>query len=147
MQLARYYKNAILYPSIIIIAVIIPFSIIENYDYDSEWMTSDSVIFLATTIALLYCLAISILALTIFLNKLEKVRVSRSWSFLSWFLLPFCLIITVLVHEIILKIKYSERFFSSDFIYVLILNLPFMLGLGWNYYRYRQTVTPAKSAL
>ncbi len=53
-------------------------------------------------------------------------------TLLSWFLLPFSCMLMVFIHEIKFKLLYSETF-GSDFIYVVLLNLPFVVGLIWTY--------------
>ena len=137
MSLVQHYRNAVLYPSLVIILLSIIFSIIDNYNYKSEWLTAESVIFLSIVTAIVYSLIISALSLTIFLNKFEKVKVNNVLTALSWFLLPFVFITIVFIHEIRVRVNYEEEF-GSDFIYVLILNIPFIVGLIWSYFRYRK---------
>jgi hypothetical protein len=137
MTLSGYYKKAIFYPSIIIILFTIVFSIIDNYDYKSEWLTADSAISLSILTALFYCLIVSLLSLTIFLNKFKKIKESKTLTFLCWFLLPFGFITIVFIHEINFKLKYQEKF-GDDFVYVIILNIPFVLGIIWSYLKYRK---------
>ena len=135
MSLNECYKKATLYPSLIVIPGIIVFSIIDNYNYKSEWLTGESVISLTIITAFVYCLIISLLSLTIFLNKFKKISENGVLIFLSWFLLPFGFITIVFIHEINFNIKYSEKV-GSDLIYIVILNFPFILGLIWSYYKY-----------
>ncbi len=137
MSLNECYKKATLYPSIIIILGTLVFSIIENYNYKSEWLTGESVIFLAIITAIVYCLIVSLLSLTIFLNKFKKVNENSVLIFLSWFSLPFGFITIVFIHEINLNIKYEEKG-DSDLVYIVIFNLPFILGLIWSYYKYQK---------
>jgi len=140
MSLNRYYKIAALYPSLFVMATVIIFSIIDNHDYKSEWLTADSVIFLSIAYAFVYCLIICGLSATIFLTRFEKIRTSTILTVLSWFLLPFSFIAIVFIHEISFRIKYESKF-GDDFIYVLILNLPFVFGLIWSYLRYRKSIS------
>jgi len=136
MALREYYKKATLYPSIVILLVTTVFSIIDNYNYKSEWLTPDAVIFLIIVTTFVYCLIISLLSITIFLNKIPKIKNNIILNFLTWFLLPFGVIIPALVYQIKYKIRYDEDF-GNDFKYVVILNLPFIIGLIWTYYEYR----------
>jgi hypothetical protein len=135
MTLNQYYKQAILYPLLVIVPSIIAYSIIDNYTYKSEWLTADSVISIAIITAFIYCLIISLLSLSIFLNKYELVQRNHILTFLSWFLLPFGFISIVFIHEISFSIEFHTKL-GSDFIYVIILNLPFIFGIIWNYIKY-----------
>jgi hypothetical protein len=139
MNVNRHYKQAVLYPFIVVILFTIVFSIVDNYNYKSEWLTADSVIMLSIIWAFLYSLVIGIFSLTILLNKIERIRTSILLVVLSWFLLPFSFIAVVISHEINFKMKYEAGKFGSDFIYILILNLPFVIGLIWSYVRYTRT--------
>jgi hypothetical protein len=133
-----YYKKAAFNPSIITLVAIIIFSIIDNYNYKSEWMTAGTIILLSIITAFIYCLIISVLSTTIFLNKYPAIKENRLMNFLSWFLLPFGFIMIALIHEISFKIKYNEKI-EDDFVYTLILNVPFIFGLVWTYIKYRKT--------
>ncbi len=137
MTLGKSYKKATLYPSLIIIFATVIFSIADNYNYKSEWMTASSVIFLSIIVAFINCLVISLLSTTIFLNKIPEIKNNRFLNFLSWFLLPLGFITVLLVHEIKFNIKYHEKF-GSGFMYMIILILPFVIGLISSYYKYRK---------
>jgi hypothetical protein len=137
MTLSEHYKKAVLYPSLFVFIVATVFSIIENYNYKSEWLTADTVIFLSIGTAFIYCLIFCLLSLTIFLNRLEKIKENGVLSFLSWFLFPFGFMIVVFAHEISFKIRYDEKF-DSDFVFVIVLNLPFLFGLIWSYVIYKR---------
>ena len=132
MRLGGYYKQAALYPLVIVALLVIPFSIADNYDYKSEWMTAGEVIFLAIAFSILCGLIISALATTIFLNKFKKVRSNRLLALLSWFLLPFGFIAAVATHIILYEIDESD----GSFMYMLLINVPFILGLIRSYYKY-----------
>lgn len=136
MTLGEHYKKATLYPSIAVIISTIVFSIIDNIDYKSEWLTAESVIVLSITTAFVYCLIIGFFSLTIFLIKFQKIKESNVLTFLSWFLFPLSFITIVFIHEISFSIKYQGKL-TSDFIYTIILNLPFAVGLIWSYYKYK----------
>ena len=138
MTLNRQYRQAILYPFVAVILCTLIYSTLDNYNYKSEWLTAGSVIFLSVIWAFLYSLIISGFALTIFLNKFEKVRTNNLLVILSWFLLPFSFIGVIINHEITFEMKYESGKLGSDFIYVLILNVPFTVGLIWSYFKYRK---------
>src|SRR5262245_52042065 len=120
MSLSECYKKAVLYPSIITIVTTLLYSIADNYDYKSEWLTADDVIYLSVITAFVYSLIICLLSAGIFLNKFEIIKHSAGLNFLTWFLLPFSFIIVVLVHEINSSIKLEGKL-TSDFLYVVIL--------------------------
>jgi hypothetical protein len=128
-----YFKNTILYPSLIVIVVMVVFSRIDNYGYKSEWFTADVGIFISIITAIIYSLIIGLLSLPIFLNRIERVRKNLLLRILSWFLFPFGFIAIVFTHEIIFSIKYTELTSWNNFVYVLILNIPFIIGLIWGF--------------
>lgn len=144
MNLSKYYKKATLYPSVVVVFAMIVFSVVDDYDYKSEWMTADFVILISIITSIIYCLIISGLSLTIFLNKFTKVKNNAVLSFLAWFLLPFGFISSFLIHEIYYKIKYDELF-DDVFVDDLILNIPFIIGLIWTYFKYKKSTITGKS--
>ena len=138
------FKNSILYPSLIMIGLMIIFSIVDNYDYKSEWFTADAWIFISIITAIIYSLIIGLLSLPIFLNKIKRIRKNLFLRILSWFLFPYGFITIVFIHEVRFNIKYSEYNinghitsnelkFENDFLYLLILNIPFIIGLIWGF--------------
>ena len=128
------FKKSILYPSLIMIAVMIIFSIIDNYDYKSEWFTADDCILISIITAIIYSLIIGLLSLPIFLNKIERIRKNLTLRILSWFLLPFGFITIVSIHEVRFNIKYNNELkFENDSLYLLIMNIPFIIGLIWGF--------------
>src|SRR5688572_14236208 len=100
MTLNKYYRQAVVYPFICVMALVITFSIVDNYNYKSEWLTADSVIFMIVLWGFFYSVIVCVLSLTIFLNKIEKVKDNTFLNLLSWFLLPLSFITLVLNHEI-----------------------------------------------
>jgi len=89
MTLYQFHRNAVLFPLFAVILVTLIYSIIDNYNYESEWLTSESVIFMSIITALIYSIILSGLSLTIFLNKLDKCRTNNTLNAMTWFLLPF----------------------------------------------------------
>ena len=140
MNLFGYYRKAVIYPSIFIQFFCITYSIIENYK--SEWLTAKSAIVMSISTSLIFSLFMCGLSLTIFLNKLEKLNKNLIWNILTWFLLPFAYITIVLIHDIRNRIKY-EFGFGNDFLYLLIMTIPFVIGLCWAFIKYRQKITTA----
>jgi hypothetical protein len=144
MNLFKYYRKAVIYPSIFILFFCIIYSIIDNYK--SEWLTAKSVIVMSILTSLIFSLLICGLSLTIFLNKFEKLNKNLIWNILTWFLLPFAYISIILIHDIENRIKY-EFGFGNDFLYLLIMTMPFVIGLCWTFIKYRQKITTDKTQL
>ncbi len=138
MTLFKYYKNAVIYPSIFILFFCILYSFIDNYK--SEALTAKSVIVMRILPSLVFSLLICGLSLTIFLNKIERLNKNLFWNTLAWFLMPFAYISLILIHDIENRIKY-EFGFGNDFLYLLIMTIPYVLGLCWTFIEYRKTVT------
>lgn len=107
----------------------------KNRNYKSEWLTSESVIAMTVIAAIGYGLIICVLALTIFLNKHERVSSNSIFSALSWFALPFgfiCLVIGKAINE------YLTVGSTNEIIYSVVLNLPFVIGLIWGFCKFRK---------
>lgn len=137
MNLFNYYKNAVIYPSIFIQFFCFTYSIIDNYK--SEWPTAKFVIITSILASLIYSLLICVLSLTIFLNKIKKLNPYLIWNMLTWFLLPFAYLTMILIHNIENRIRY-EFGFGNDFIYLLIMTIPFVIGLFLTFKKYRQKI-------
>jgi hypothetical protein len=138
MTATKYYINSTIYPSIVAIITTLIYSIIDNRNYKSEWMTSDSLIGITILTSLVYSLVLSVMCLPIFLVNIELIRRKKIWTALSWFLLPVICITVVIVHEIKFNLTYNEKF-GSSFLYIVLLNLPFIVGLIWTYSSYRKS--------
>lgn len=142
MKLFKYYRKAVIYPSIFILFFCIIYSIIDNYK--SEWQTAKFVIVMSILTSLIFSLLMCGLSLTIFLNKFKKLNKNLIWNILTWFPLPFGYITIILIHDIKIRIKY-EFGFGNDFIYLLIMTLPFVIGLCWTFIKFRQKITAANT--
>lgn len=135
MNLNKYYLKATLYPFLITVIATAVFSIIENRDYKSEWLTGEAITLMMIGLAILYCLLLGVLCLTIFLCRLDIVKRNRIMIFFSWFLLP-------LIPAVIMAVKIfhgeqdSEQ--SSIKLFVL-LNGPFIIGLVRAFILYRKS--------
>jgi len=136
-ELKKTFRIAVLYPSLFTIVGITIFSIIENYNYTSEWVTKEFVIFLSIIHVLIYSGIFCLLSLPIFLNKFEKIRINVILRILTWFLLPFGFIICVYQ-----KYRYLTY---SNFIYDFILNFPFIVGLIYSYIRFSRYYDKTKN--
>lgn len=137
MTPGKYYKIATLYPSIVTVLVTVIFSIIDNYNYRSEWLTAESVLTFTVVFALGYCVLLSLLSLTIFLTRLPKIQGNNVFTFLSWFLLPLGFVFTVIGYELNFN-KQNNKAWDSDLWYIVVLNLPFTIALIVSYYQYRK---------
>lgn len=135
MTLYELYKKSVVYPWLILLPCILIYSIMKNRNYKSEWLTSESVIAMTVIAAIGYGLIICVLALTIFLNKHERVSSNSIFSALSWFALPFgfiCLVIGKAINE------YLTVGSTNEIIYSVVLNLPFVIGLIWGFCKFRK---------
>ena len=144
MNLFNYYRKAVIYPSIFILFFCIIYSIIDNYK--SEWLTAKFVIVMSILTSLIFSLLICGLSLTIFLNKFKKLNKNLIWNILTWFLLPFAYITIILIHDIENRIMYEFEF-GNDFLYLLIMTIPFVIGLCWTFIKYRQKITTDRTEL
>ena len=142
MNLFKHYRKAVIYPSIFILFFCIINSIIENYN--TEWLFAKSAIIMSISTSLIFCLLISVLSLPIFLNKLKKLSRNLIWNILVWFLLPFVYISIIWIHDIENRIKF-EFGFGNDFFYLLIMTIPFVIGLSWTFIKFRQEIAAANT--
>jgi len=133
MKIFKYYRDAVIYPSLFILF----FSIINSILKDG--LTDNSEFLTSVITSLIFCLLVSGLSLTIFLNKVKKYYNNLIWNLLTWFLLPFFYIIIIFIHDIKTRIKF-EFGLGNDFLYLLIMTLPFVIGLIWTFMNYRQTI-------
>lgn len=140
MKLFNYYRKAVIYPSLFTLFFCIIYSILDNYNFKSDWQTAKSLIKVAIVFSFIFCLLMCGLSLTIFLNKFKKLGKNLIWNILTWFLLPFGYISMVLIHDIENRIKYAFGF-GNDFIFLLMMTLPFVIGLCWTFMKYRQKIT------
>jgi hypothetical protein len=134
-RLSTIYKKSILYPAILLLPFVLIYASIENRHYKSEWFTRESVIGLTFVAALVYVVVICLLSLTIFFNRREKVYNDRLLSALSWFLLPGAFICLVIGKTIAIYIAEGT---TDEIIYAVLINAPFVVGLVWGFYSFRQ---------
>ncbi|MGC4103173.1 hypothetical protein [Ferruginibacter sp.] len=132
MNLVKYYAWAAVYPSAIVMIATVIFTVIENSGYKSEWLTEDSINSVILMTTFVYCIIISLLCTTIFLCGSVYVKNNPLLSFLSWFLLPVGFICFIFFHEI------NAATEKEELIYIVILNIPFILGLMLSYYHFRK---------
>ena len=143
MNLFKYYRKAVIYPSIFILFFCIINSIIENYN--TEWLFAKSAFIMSISTSLIFSLLICVLSLPIFLNKLKKLNKNLIWNILAWFLLPYVYISIIWIHDLENRIKF-EFGFGNDFFYLLIMTIPFVIGLSRTFIKYRQEIAAANTA-
>ena len=137
MNLFKYYRKAVIYPSIFILFFCIINLIIDNYN--TEWATTKSIFIMSISTSLIYSLLICLLSLTIFVNKFEKLNKNLIWNTLFWFLLPFAYISIIWIHDIKNRIRFKFGF-GNDFLFLLIMTIPFIIGLSWTFIKFRQEI-------
>ena len=142
MNLFKYYRKAVIYPSIFILFFSIINSIIENYN--NEWLFAKSEFIMSISTALIFCLLICVFSLPIFLNKLKKLNKNLIWNMLVWFLLPFVYISIIWIHDLENRFKF-EFGFGNSFFYLLVMTVPFVIGLSWTFIKYRQEIAAAST--
>ncbi len=140
-SLNKVYRIAAIYPSIFVIVACFIYSVIENNNYKCEWLTGGAVTLLVMLITFVFSILMCLFCLTIFLNLKEKIKTNTFLNFLSWFLVPLSPLVFILIHDIIYRLKYNDRF-GSDFFFILILTIPFIVGLIWSfiYYNRKETI-------
>src|SRR5690606_15092055 len=109
--LTKYYRNAAIFPLVLIATIGIISGIVHNIlgigkDYKSEWFTNDGY-WLSVFFAILLSIFICLLSTTIFLNKLDKVKQNVFLCLITWFLLPMLLIGYILTTHISYVINYQ----------------------------------------
>lgn len=99
MRLGHCYRIAPIYPSIVAMVLVSIFSIVSNRNYQSEWLTPASTIFLDIIYAFFFVVIVCPLSLTIFLSRYEAIERNKTLNFLSWFLLPISFISVILIYQ------------------------------------------------
>jgi hypothetical protein len=140
MNLIKYYKKAAIYPSLFVLLFGTINSIIANFEKNGH--SDYSTIIISIITVFLYSLLMSGLSLTIFLNKIKKLNSNLIWNILTWFLLPFSYLIIAFVHDLKIRNKY-EFGFGNDFLYLIILTIPFVIGLCWSFIKFRRKLRRA----
>ena len=143
MKLFRYYRNAVIYPSLFIVFFCVIHSIIANYEGNGQM--DKSIFAMSIITSIIFSILMSGLSLTIFLNKIKRLNKYLIWNILSWLLLPITYITIIFIRDIRLRIYYDFGF-GKDFLYLLTVTIPFVIGLCWTLIKYRQNITTADTA-
>jgi hypothetical protein len=137
MKLFRYYRKAVVRPSLFVLFFCIVYSIVDNYK--SEWHTAGTAILMSVITSVIYTLIMCMVSLTIFLNKFQKLSKNILWNILTWFLLPAGYIVIVLINDIKNRINFDLGF-GQGFIYLLIMIIPFVISMVATFIKYRQQI-------
>lgn len=137
MKIARYYFYSTFYPLLGSLLLVFVFSILDNINYKSEWLSPGAVVAMNIMFTVAYSLVISVVCLPIFLLRFEAIRTSKFLRAVCWFLLP-CILVTVMFIYEIGYAEYAEKP-STDFLYMVFLNLPFVVCLIGSYRNYMRS--------
>ena len=138
MKLFRYYGNAVLYPSLFVVLFGIINSITINYERGG--FADRSALVISVITSLIFSVLMCVFSLTIFFNKIRRLNKYLIWNILSWLLLPFTYLTIVFIHDLKIRITYDFGF-GRDFFHLLIMTIPFVIGLCWTLISYRQELT------
>ena len=142
MKIFNYYKKAIIYPSIFIVCFCVMYAVIDNYM--SDWTVIKEMIAMSAVSSLIYVIIVSVLSVTMYLNKYEIINRNIVWNIVTWFLLPLGYIAIVLFNDISNRVIYGFGF-GSDFVYLLIMILPFVAGLCWTFIAFRKRISASQA--
>ncbi len=139
MPLVRYYKRAVLLPSVILISgnilyMIYDLSIGPGKDYKSEWLTADSIDVYVMGMIILHCGILALLCSPIFLTRYPKIQESPAFLFLCWFLLPMIYLGYLLFQ--VFKAFYSHIDVQGACLFILPLTLPFIFSLIITFFKF-----------
>ena len=140
ISLTKYYKKAVIFPSIVIIISYISFSIIYGIfgkEYKSEWLTQGDVFFLSVMMVALNAMFICILTLPMFFNNRIKIRASIVLSLLTWFLCPAIWIMYILIKHFHYLTNFSHHL-DEESLFVFSNTLPYIIGLVLTYFKFRR---------
>ena len=135
-----YYIKAVIYPSIFVVFFCIVYSFMDNYKSDP--LPIQSVIRMSIIPAAAFILLICLLGLSIFFNKIKKLNKNLIWNSLAWFLLPVAYIVLIFIHDLENRIK-LELGFGNDFLYLVIMTIPYVIGLSWTFIQFRKEISTA----
>ena len=138
MKLFQYYRNAALYPAMFVLFFSIVYSLLYNFNRGD--LSNLSAMLMVVIPALIYSVLMSVLSLAILLNNIERISRNKILNILTWFLLPVVYVTIVFIHDIKIRTKY-EFGFGNDFVFLLIMTTPFIVGLSWTFKAYRQMIT------
>ena len=130
----KYYKNTVIYSSIITFILVISYTLLFNYNIQENIPNITALIF----VIVIYCGILSILSLTILLSNKKYFNNKSFFRLLLWFLPPYFCIFGSLTYEIIKDIQYNIPLNFHYLDYPILFNLPFFVGLMVNYLIYEK---------
>lgn len=131
MTVKNLYTRGLLFPALVAVLSTSILSLFDTRDYKSDWLTKESIVLMAVLTSCVYSAIVCTLALTIFLNDI-LIKTGRLAIFLSWFLLPMGWIIIAVYKTTYDRLTYQGGT-TVQFMYLITLNLPFVVGLVWTY--------------
>lgn len=137
MMLIGLYRNSMLYSAIINLVGSIAFTVWENRNYTSEWLTSNGILPFVFITDIIFTVFFAIISSPIFLNTYNIIRNNMILSLLSWFLLPVTFTGVLLGYGVKHTMLSGEKDLNY-LVYLLILTLPFLGGLIWSFTVYRR---------
>lgn len=129
MTLKRLYLLGVLIPGLIVVIATTVSTTFDSEQYKSEWLTKDTIIGMTLLVSLIHTLIISVLSLTMFLNKKRQTTLI---TFLTWFLLPITWIIITVYKTVDHRLNYAIDT-KEQLLHLIPLNLPFIIGLALTY--------------
>lgn len=138
MKLRSYYLNAFVPAFSFVLFFSSSYAVF--YMASSKGSIGSSAFLMTLFPALLFSFLMAILTLPIFLNRIQKIKDNLVFNSLTWFLLPIVYLLMVFVQDVKNRIR-LEFGFGNDFIYLLLITMPFVAGLVWTFSRYRRAVT------
>ncbi|WP_460218747.1 hypothetical protein [Psychroserpens sp. MEBiC05023] len=136
MSIFKYYKVAVLYPSILVCLSGILFSIVSNRNYISDFISKDAIIELGILFTVLHVLIMLILSLPIMLHQKSVIHNSKLYSIISWFFFPIIYLGIILFEHF--SYETNTRFYTNDgTIFILILTVPYIISVMLSYYMYK----------
>ncbi len=137
MKLFRYYRNAVLYPTIFVLLFSAAYSVISNM-YSNDFANYQAIL-MSVIPALLFSLLMCLLSLTIYLNRIRKVVSSTIMNILTWFLFPLLYVIIIFIQDLTARVR-LDLGFGVDFLYLLFMTIPFIVGLVLTFVKFRQQI-------
>ena len=125
----KYYKNTVVYSSIITFIVVVFYTLFFNYNINENIPNITAIILLT----IFYCGVLSILSLPILLCKKKCFNSKSFYRLLVWFLIPYFFIFGCLTCIILKDIKYNIPLNFHNLVYPVLFNFPFFIGILVNY--------------
>lgn len=130
MKLEKIYRQSIFCPSIILLLITLVYSVIYFLGYKKveqiNMYECYERVALNLLMAIIYCIIIGICALTILLNRYEKIRSNVVLSYFTWFLLPISFIFSTIGKAINELLDVGS---TLEITYALVAGVPFIIGL------------------